>query len=171
MEWAQSEEERERHLDRAIALYEKIRDEKLSDDPFVEYYLTRLYNQKVKRAQERKEQLSARERGEGELERLEGEIALYRGKISQFFLTSGLDDVRAYEAAISADPQNPLYYYLYARVLIDQNAWMQAIRMLKKAIKLDEEYVEAYLLLGDLFVQRERYFQAAENYRRAWETV
>jgi len=172
MESAQTTQEKEKYLDRAIAGYEAIRSKKLSSDPNVEYYLSRLYNQKVKLAQQQREQLKNTSGSQETLRRIEGQIGDYRRKVSEFFLSSGLDEARVYQTALATDPDNPLFYYLYARVLLNQeNGWFQAFRMLEQAVKLDPRYAEAYVLLGDLQMSREHYLEARQQYRQAWQLL
>ena len=71
-----------------------------------------------------------------------------------------------------ADPNNPFYIYMYARMLLAQpENFRLVIRMLPRAIEIDPQYVDAYVLLGDFEMKREFYERAVERYRQALEVA
>lgn len=168
----QTREARERRLDQAIAAYEEIKDKRLSQDPNLDYYLAQLYNLKVNLDSQLEQDLRAQAQGgqqdQAKLSQLDQQIARYRDKASQIFLSLGADDEQQYQTLLNADPNNPLYYYLYARFLMTQpRGPMRALRLLRQAIALDARYVDAYVLLGDLNVEREFYAEAIDLYKQA----
>jgi len=71
---------------------------------------------------------------------------------SQKFHTSSNRALKAYNEGLSA------YDYLY--FVIAENSF-------KEAISEDEDFYEAYLMLGELLAKQKRYREAASNYRKA----
>jgi tetratricopeptide (TPR) repeat protein len=64
-------------------------------------------------------------------------------------------------------PQEPKYAYTLAFFLRQQNDVDEAISILRAAIDQNVPYVEAYVLLGQLYEEQQRRTEAAEVYRRA----
>ncbi len=60
-------------------------------------------------------------------------------------------------------------YYQEAKDRIDRKEYAEAEKVLKKAIKSDEKFVEAYLMLGDVNYYQEYYKLAIVNYKKATE--
>ncbi len=165
-------EERLRYLDEAIAAYQEIKAKQLSSDPNLDYYLAQLYNLRVNWSlqleQELKAQAQKDQQAQEKLDRVQKQIESNRQKATQFFFNSGVNDERQFQTLLMADPNNPFYYYLYARFLLaDRKDVTRALRWLKKALELDPRYVDAYVLLGDLNVFREHFVEAIDAYSTA----
>ncbi len=58
----------------------------------------------------------------------------------------------ACEKAMLIDDKNPVVYYLYARACRGQGDDSNAVAMLTKAINMKEDYGEAYLLRGEIYL-------------------
>ncbi|MGM9705136.1 MAG: tetratricopeptide repeat protein [Prevotella sp.] len=58
----------------------------------------------------------------------------------------------ACEKAMLIDDKNPVVYYLYARACRGQGDDTNAVAMLTKAINMKEDYGEAYLLRGEIYL-------------------
>lgn len=174
-------EERLRYLDEAMAAYEEIKARQLSSDPNLDYYLAQLYNLRVNWSlqleQELKAQSQTNQQAQEKLDRVQKQIESNRQKATQFFFNSGVNDERQFQTLLMADPNNPFYYYLYARFLLANEEVARALRWLNKAIELDPKYVDAYVLLGDLNVFREHFLEAIDAYAQAlplakdWEAI
>lgn len=179
-------EEKKRRLEEALAAYEAIQSDLKGgqSDPearkLVGFLLAQLHNLRVSLDRELERQLEALSQSEGkngdqekEAAELRKEISESRAKASQFFLSAveGGEETageQQYVAFLNADPDNPFYYYLYAQFLLGQPGRLpHALRMLHRAIELAPDYVDAHVLLGDLYDRSERYASAVESYRRA----
>lgn len=169
---AASLEAKQRALDRAIAAYEELLE--TQQDPNLEFFLAQLYNFRVNLDLARQRELAEEgQTSSQEAQALEERIRRNREKAASTFLSLGGDDARQLELMLMADPDNPLYNYLYARYLLTQPEPLsqRALRFLLKAIELDPGYADAHALLGDYNVRREHYLQAVDNYRRALELL
>ena len=164
-------EERLRYLDEAIAAYEEIKAKQLAPDPDLGYFLAQLYNLRVNWGLQRAQELQQAQKDpqtQKKLSTLQQEISSNREKATQFFLSTGVNDEKQLQTLMMADPNNPFYYYLYARFLLaEREDVTRALRPLKRALELDPKYVDAYVLLGDLNVFREHFSEAIEAYRQA----
>lgn len=56
--------------------------------------------------------------------------------------------IEAYEARITAEPQNPLYRYNYGSLLLQAERYDDSIEQLEQAVELDTENANAYYNLG-----------------------
>lgn len=180
---AETPEEREKALREALAAYQEVKDRRLSDDPYLDFYIAQLYQMEVGLGLEREQKLlerlrelqaqeEERERAEQELRRLEERIEESREKATEFFLSAGVEDERQLQALVMTDPNNPFYIYMYARMLLAKpEGFRLVIRLLPRAIEIDPQYVDAYVLLGDFEMKREHYERALERYRQALEVA
>lgn len=165
-------QERQRYLAQAVAAYQQIKRQHLANDPHIDYYLGQLYNLQINWDLQLERQLRVQAKNgqpdQRRLSQLEQQIKQNRDKASQIFLSAGADTERQLQTMLSADPGNSLYYYLYARFLISQpRGPIRALRLLERAIELDPQYVDAYVLLGDLNVESEHFSAAIDNYQQA----
>lgn len=69
----------------------------------------------------------------------------------------------ACEKAMLIDNSNPLTYYYYARACRGQGDDTNAVAMLTKAICMKDDYDEAYLLRGDIYLSLGELDKAAED--------
>lgn len=169
-------QDRQARLEKAIAAYERIKDEQLSNDPYLDFYLGRLYNLKVNwsLAQERElvEKAEKNQQAQQALEQLQEEIARTRTLATHSINAFGVDNNNReqLELLVQSDPGNPYYYYLYAKFLLEQwkeQGITQPIRILWGALSRDPEYVDALMLMGDINMIREFYQDAVKNYTEA----
>ncbi len=178
-------EAREQALEEAIAAYRALKERRAVNDPYLDFYIAQLYQMRVSVGQAREQELRKRlqalqeeraaeeadpESLAQELSLLEERIEESRERATEFFLSAGVDDERQMQALVMADPNNPFYLYMYARMLLAQPEGLRrALRLLPRALEIDPQYVDAYALLGDLERKRERYTRAIELYRQALE--
>jgi hypothetical protein len=166
-------EQRRELLDTAIAAYETIKENSDNPDPYVDYYLSRLYNLSVNwgLALERDLITRAEEtQDDGALEALKLEILRNRTLASQSVTAYDAQTREQIEILLQADPGNPYYYYLYADFLFEN--WeefgiTQSIRQLWSALQMDPDYVDAYVLMGDANRVREFFEESLQNYNDA----
>ncbi len=69
----------------------------------------------------------------------------------------------------TSNNRNAIKSYEKARSLLDLNEFEQASTELKSAIKQDEKFVEAYLLLADVYRVTFNYLNAKEAYKQAFK--
>jgi len=69
-----------------------------------------------------------------------------------------------YEKKIKENPDNAMYHYLYARIAKDRAT---AEAEYRKAIELDPGYSRAYISLGFIYKEHQKYREAEEALRRA----
>lgn len=167
---------RQAALDDAIAAYKQIKDAGSSEDPNLDFFLSRLYNLKVNYGlaleKELVEQAEQSQQNDQTLKDIQAQIALNRMLASQSVSAFDAATRDQLETLVQSDPGNPYYYYLYAKLLLEQ--WesvgvVQPLRILWGALSRDKDYVDAHVLMGDLNMLREFYKDAIDNYTTAQE--
>ena len=68
--------------------------------------------------------------------------------------------IGAYEARITAEPDNPLYRYNYGSLLLQAERYDEAIEQLEQAIELDAQNANAYYNLGAAYQNKAASFNA-----------
>ncbi len=177
IENSQTFEEQQEFLDEAIAAYEAIRGN--SDYPLneehLDFFMGRLYTRKVNLSLQAQDLIAQAESNlnPDQSGDIEDEIERNRFLAAQSLVDYDASSNEQFEALLGSDPGNPVYYYLYARYLLNQGIETVAIRhpqrMLYAALDRDPEYVDAHVLMGDLNVIREFYLQSIEDYMKAAE--
>ena len=71
------------------------------------------------------------------------------------------------EKAIAADRFNPGYYYLQAAILQEQGRLQEATADLKKALYLDQDFIPAHILLGNLTLRQGNRRESSRYFRNA----
>jgi len=173
----QTFEEQQQFLDEAIAAYEVVRNN--SDYPLSEevldFFVGRLYTRKVNLSLQAQDLIAQAESNlnPDQAADIEDEIERNRFLAAQSLVDYDAGSNEQFEALLGSDPGNPVYYYLYARYLLNQGVENVAIRhpqrMLFAALDRDPEYVDAQVLMGDLNVIREFYLQSIQDYLKAAE--
>lgn len=72
--------------------------------------------------------------------------------------------LREYRKLMRQNPSDPLYIFLYARLLDDLD---EQERLYRKAIDLDKDFAWGYFGLGWVYYKRQRYSDAAEHFEQA----
>lgn len=67
----------------------------------------------------------------------------------------------------SSDSKKAVKYYEEGWALLRQRQFDNGIELLKKAIAEDENFIEAYLMLGDVLSDLEKFEESAENFKKA----
>ncbi|HED03340.1 MAG TPA: DUF3105 domain-containing protein [Candidatus Fraserbacteria bacterium] len=160
-------------LEPAIQAYERIQQNSPSTDPYLGYYLSRLYAQVLKLDQDKQAKLAKQsDKKSAALKAIEQQIALDRRQAAESFLRSaGSADGPAFEAALATSPKNAQLRYRYARWFLQRSKETQALGQLKQALDLDPTLTEAQLLMGDLQAKRFNYRQAIGYYATALKLV
>lgn len=161
----------EKDLDAAIAEYERIKQQGLSNDPYLSYYIARLYEKKMVEASEQKKELEAAEEPDKEkIAELEALIEESKQKALEGFLAvaeEGRGDEKTFEALLLLDEDNPQVQYQYALFLRQGGRGHEAIKHLIRTLELDPNHIPALILLGDMRMEALNYEMATENYEKA----
>ncbi len=188
--------EQQEKVDEAIAAYEQLLKESptegdlpvvlLSDNQFIEserklngyldYYIARLYQVKIRQAEQEKANLEKQENvenKEAKLQELEQKIKEYAQKAVQHLLETAKSaggDRSFYDQLIALDPENAQAYYQYGLFLFtegDQQSLMDAVRQTKRAVDLAPHDPGPLRLYGHLMMSLKNYTAAVEHYEKA----
>ena len=163
-------------LDRGLAEFERIRDTGESADPYIPYYIGRIYEVKAAYAADELRELRAKEDPTDEekarIAELQQEKEGYQGKALAAYLDA-LENVDADEnflgRVLSLNPENLAATVLLGKLKADQGDYVTAENHFAEAIKNDPTYVPAYLASGDLAVRQGNYPLAESRYEAALE--
>jgi parvulin-like peptidyl-prolyl isomerase len=170
--------EQQEKIDEAIAAYEKLLGS-LTDDElgkYLDYYIARLYQVKLRQAEREKADLEKQENvedKEAKLKELEQKIKKYSQKAVQHLLETAKSaggDRSFYDQLIALDPDNPQAYYQYGLFLFtegDQQSVQDAIKMTKRATELAPTDPGPLRLYGHLMMSVKNYVAALEYYEKA----
>lgn len=158
-----------RDLQAALRQYEAIRDAGKSDDPYLGYYIARLYRQELDAAQAQLKALpqSASLRTPAALE---SQISDLKGKVItglQDVLKKGQEDADIYEAILELDPQDQDARFQYAGYLMGQGKREEALAQLETLLKQVPDDLRARAVYGKLLFDLERYPEAAQALQQA----
>ncbi|MFB6285176.1 MAG: DUF3105 domain-containing protein [Candidatus Bipolaricaulia bacterium] len=166
-------------LQKAIAAYKTARQQ--TDHPHVDYFLGQLYNLRVNWSSAQKRRLtndgtgtgasSSAQSGSSQVASLKKAIGESREQATALLSPYQLQNERQLRKMLQADPANPLYKYMYAKFLLksDDSSHVEVIRMLERALELNDSYVDAYVLYGDVRQDQLNYQAAIKRYRQAIE--
>lgn len=175
--------EQQEKIDEAIAAYEKLLAEGSlpADDElgkYLDYYIARLYQVKLRQAEQEKANLEKQENvenKEAKLQELAQKIKEYSQKAVQHLLETAKSaggDRSFYDQLIALDPDNPQAYYQYGLFLFtegDQQSTQDAIKMTKRATELAPTDPGPLRLYGHLMMSIKNYALALEYYQKALE--
>jgi tetratricopeptide (TPR) repeat protein len=86
-------------------------------------------------------------------------------KLGQLFAQKGESiAIRYYDNAIAAAPNNPVMLYAKAEYLHNNNQLDEALETLRKAIVLDQQYLEAYFRSGVIYLEKDSAQQAYQQF-------
>lgn len=173
---AEDPDEKLRLLDEAIAAYERAQME-FVEDPYLGYYKSRLYQEKLKLLEEKLAALGeGEEADEAARQQLEAQIAETREKAVQSFLESEYDarDAFLFERMIELAPENPELRYAYARFLWErQGDPAGAYKQLEELLVLRPDHWQGHLFAADVQMSEERqdFLSAVEHLQKALERI
>jgi hypothetical protein len=165
-------------LEDAIVAYENVQENNLSEDPNIGFYLAQLYNLSAQVSADVQEDFinDAQEnidsaRAEELAQDSQSSLDRARETVQQSFQAVDGQNDRDFEALIQTNPDNPVSYVQYARFLMtDVDRRENDIRRhLEKAIQLDENYIDAYVITADVDVRSEFYSNAIKNLSKAYD--
>jgi len=165
----------EEDKDQALAAYEGLVEAGEVSDPYLHYYIARLYEDKLKDAQARKKELEGEEEpDEAKLKEVEAEIADYTEKVKENLYrtldaTGGNRDL--FDELILYDDENPDLHYRYGQFLEGTGQYEQAKTQLQRALELKPDHAAALILYADIMFEEKNYDEAIAHYEKALELV
>jgi len=163
-------------LDRGLAEFERIRETGESADPYIPYYIGRIYEVKAAYAADELRTLQAKEEPTEEdkarIDELTQEKKEYQDKALAAYLDA-LENIDADEnflnRVLGLSPENLAATVLLGKLKVDQGDYVTAENHFAEAIKNDPTYVPAYIASGDLAVRQQNYPLARSRYEAALE--
>lgn len=171
--------EQKEKIDEAIAAYEQLLQEGSVDDElgkYLDYYIGRLYQTKLRQAQNEKADLEKQENVENKearLQELDRKIKEYTKKTVEHLLQvakSAGGDRAFYDQLIALDPENAEVHYQYGLFLFtegEEQSLSDAVRVTRRATELDPNNPGPLRLYGHLMMAHKNYAIAAEYYEKA----
>ena len=163
-------------IDLGLAAFEELNEQGFSEDPYLPYYIGRIYESKMLTAQQDQEQLKELEEPTEEdtarIEELGQSMEEYQKSALAAYLEA-LEDVEADEnflnRVLGLDPDSTTAIYLYGKLLAERGDTFGADMRFREAINKDPEFVAAYIASGDMAVLNRTYQQAIAQYEQALE--
>ncbi|MFQ6033238.1 MAG: peptidylprolyl isomerase, partial [Candidatus Bipolaricaulia bacterium] len=165
----------EKDKDKALAAYEQLAQEGKVSDPYLRYYIARIYEGKLKEAQDKKKGLEGEEQPDEEkIKAVEAEIADYTQKVKDNLYKTldaagGTRDL--FDELILYDDGNPDLHYRYGKFLEGTGQYDDAVKQLKRALELKPDHAAALILYADIMLEEKKYDEAIANYEQALELV
>jgi len=158
---------------KALEEYERIANEGLSDDPYINYHIAKLYQEKQREAQQRKTELEKQQGQEGieaKIKEVEAEIEKNRRKAIENLLKiaeGGQGDKSIFEMILGMDEKDATVHYQYALMLQAQGDRNEALRHLKRALELNPDLSGALTAYADMMMEQKSYDLAIQSYEKA----
>ncbi len=135
----------------ALAQYERVKAEGLSDDPYLGYYIASLYRLQLEEVEREIAAAEGPERAqrEAEAQRLRALIAQNLKDV----LAKGRKEADIYRALLDTTPEDQEVRYEYARWLMAQGRWDDAARQLAILLEQAPNHAPARVDYADLLVQ------------------
>ena len=161
-------------IDQGLALFESVNEAGTSADPYLPYYIGRIYESKMTSAQQDKTTLEDKEEPTDEdtarIDELTQEIDDYKARALAFYLEA-LESVDTDEnflnRILALDPDSTTAIYLYGKLLAERGDYFGADMRFQEAIDKDPTYVAAYIASGDMAVNNRTLKHAVEQYKAA----
>lgn len=177
---AEELQEKLTRLEEAIAAYKAAKDQ--TDSQHLDYFLGQLYNLRVNWSSALRDQVREETSGnsgdasneaqdaQAASEQLGDAIRESRDQATSLLSPFNIRNEEQLLRIMRADQDNPLFKYMYADYLVnksDASRRSVAVRMLDRAIELNSNYVDAYVLFGDIRMDQSKHWAAIESYRQA----
>jgi parvulin-like peptidyl-prolyl isomerase/Tfp pilus assembly protein PilF len=162
--------------ERGLAAFEKLKEEGYADDPYLPYYIGRLYEDKAVSAQQEKRTLEAKEEKTDEdlarIDELAQQIDAYTSKATENYLeivnVQEIEpDEAFYKRVLTLAPDNTATQYLYGKLLEERGDLVGADMKFQEAIRSDPTSLPAYIASGDIAVKMKAYQRAVDQYTSA----
>ena len=165
----------EKDKDKALAAYEQLVGAGQVSDPYLHYYIARIYEGKLKDAQSQKEELKkAKQPDEEKIKAAEAEIANYTQKVKDNLyktLDAAGGNRDLFDELVLYDGQNPDLHYRYGQFLKGAGQYDDAVKQLKRALELKPDHAGALILYADIMIEEKKYDEAIAKYEQALKLV
>ena len=160
--------------EKGLAEFQRILDEGTSDDPYLPYYVGRIYEAKMTVAQQDKKTLDDKtdqtDADKEQIATLATEIDKDKGNALSAYLKA-LENTDTDEAflqrVLTLAPDSTTAIYLYGKLLAERGDTLGADTRFQEAISKDATYVPAYIGSGDMAMESGNYERAAKQYQAA----
>ena len=160
--------------DKGLAEFQRILDEGLSDDPYLPYYIGRIYEAKMTAAQQQKKTLDDKsdktDADKEQIAKLTKEIDTDKANALSAYLKALENtntDEKFLQRVLALDPNSTTAIYLYGKLLAERGDTLGADTRFQEAISKDKTYVPAYIGSGDMAMESKNYKRAVEQYKAA----
>lgn len=160
--------------DKGLAEFQRILDEGLSDDPYLPYYIGRIYEAKMTAAQQEKKTLDDKtdqtDADKEQIATLAKEIDTDKANALSAYLKAlenADTDEKFLQRVLALAPDSTTAIYLYGKLLAERGDTLGADTRFQEAISKDETYVPAYIGSGDMAMESKNYQRAVEQYKAA----
>ena len=160
--------------DKGLAEFERVLDEGLSDDPYLPYYIGRIYEAKMTAAQQEKKTLDDKtdktDADNEQIATLTKQIEDAKAKALSAYLKAleNTDtDEKFLQRVLTLAPDSTTAIYLYGKLLAERGDTLGADTRFQEAISKDKTYVPAYIGSGDMAMESANYERAVKQYQAA----
>ena len=160
--------------DLGLAEYERILQDGTSDDPYLLYYIGRVYEDKAVESTRQRVDLEAIEEPTqdqlDQIEALKAEQDEFEGKALESYLASLSDidvDERLLNRILVLDPDSIEAKYTLGQMIADRGDFLTAESHFAEIIEKDPSYWQAYIASGDLAESIGNTIKAATRYEEA----
>ncbi len=147
-----------------LEAYRELKAENPSVDPYLPYYIGRLFEQRISELRE----------GETDEEadtEVQEKVEEYKQKAIENYMEvireTGSSAGDLLQRVVQLDPDNPEANFYLGRYQLRQKQYSSAASSFEKAIEANPDYVAAYMEYGKLLVELRNYEEAAEKYKEA----
>ena len=160
--------------EKGLAEFQRILDEGTSDDPYLPYYVGRIYEAKMTVAQQDKKTLDDKtdqtDADKEQIATLAAEVDEYKANALSAYLKAleNTDtDETFLQRVLTLAPDSTTAIYLYGKLLAERGDTLGADTRFQEAISKDATYVPAYIGSGDMAMESGNYERAAKQYQAA----
>jgi len=160
--------------DKGLAEFQRILDEGLSDDPYLPYYIGRIYEARMTAAQQEKKTLEDKadqtDADKEQIATLTKEIDADKSSTLDAYLKAleNTDtDEKFLQRVLTLAPDSTTAIYLYGKLLAERGDALGADTRFQEAITKDKTYVPAYIGSGDMAMESSNYRRAVQQYKAA----
>lgn len=158
----------------ALQLLLEAKEQLLSADPYLDYYIGRLYEALYLEVGTKRAELESKEsrtpEEDAELAELKAKEQEYKGKVIERYLAfadSGEADEALYNRVLNLDPKNARAHLGLAGLYAEQGRYVEADREYQLALEAEPGLVEAIVGQGDVAMEMGLYGRAIERYQEA----
>lgn len=162
--------------DKGLAEFQRLLAEGASDDPYLPYYIGRIYEADMTTAQQSKKDLEAKDNptdaDKAQIDALGKQIDSDKADALAAYLQALENtntDEQFLQRVLALDPDSTTAIYLYGKLLAERGDTLGAETRYEEAIKKDATYVPAYIGSGDMSVESGNYQRAVDQYKKALE--